>query len=268
MRTTGERALKILALTVLGLGVNACSSDSTSSSPTNDPVARASCQPGAELTGASYDISKSRFAFGSTPVAEHEATLTRWVGNDGVVAIFNNGFTLAALNGGAPEFSLPDWSSDPDALAQHVREYFVSMGVAPCQIGTPEIFGGSNGRIAGFVRVIDGIPVGESLANAKFDSQDQTTSENFYWPTIPADVVTTARAFRDRLADPAGLAAYKALLPAEAQGDGRVLIRHSDSSSTAPFASTAVYDVFVPNPDGKGGNQDFDADGHPVTGPW
>ena len=41
---------------------------------------------------------------------------------------------------------------------------------------------------------------------------NQTTGEGFYWPTIPADVVTAARSLRDRLTDPAALAAYKALL--------------------------------------------------------
>jgi hypothetical protein len=265
MRTAGERVSKVGTIGVLALCVSACS---TAAPAADDPsaAALASCQPGAELTGTSYDVSKSRFAFGSTPVVQPEATLTRWVGSDGALAIFNNGYAGAALNGGAPEFGLPDWSQDPDALGQHVREYFVAMGVASCQVGAPQINGGSTGRTGALVREIDGIPVAESLAFAQFDNQDQTTSEGFYWPTIPADVVTAARAFRDRLADPAALAAYRALLPAEAQGDGRVLIRHSDLSSTAPFASAAVYDVFVKYVPTGGTNLDFDADGHPITG--
>jgi hypothetical protein len=229
----------------------------------------ASCEPGAELTGASYDVAKSRFAFGSTPVVQPEVNLTRWVGADGALAIFSNGDEGAGLNGGAPESVLPSWSNDPAALGQHVREYFISMGVAPCQIAAPQVMGGTSGIGISLERSVDGIFVGESLAFADFDVDDQTTDEGFYWPTIGADVVSAARAFRDRLADPAGLAAYQALLPAEAQGPGRVLIRHTEGVSTmTPFLAAAVYDVFEPNPAGKGSNHDFDAEGHEVTQLW
>jgi hypothetical protein len=85
-------------------------------------------------------------------------------------------------------------------------DYFVAMGVIPCQIaGTGEsggIMGG--GPIGGggtFVdspvtvrlqRGISGVRVVESLAVAQFDSNDQTTYESFYWPEIPAGVVTEA----------------------------------------------------------------------------
>jgi hypothetical protein len=78
------------------------------------------------------------------------------------------------------------------------------------------------------VRGVDGILVSESNASARFNSADQTTQEGMYWPEIAASVVRDARAFRDRLADPARLAAYKALLPSDAQGDGQVVI-HSAS---------------------------------------
>jgi hypothetical protein len=231
-------------------------------------VSDLSCAPGAELTGASYDITKSRFTFGSEPSKQVEPTIVRWIGADGVVAIFSNGDEGASLNGGAPEFALPDWSNDPMALADHVRAYFGAMGVASCQVGaTPGITSGSGGTNAILERAIDGIPVGESHAWADFVVGDQTTGEGFYWPTIPADVVTAARTFRARLADPAALAAYKALLPPEAQGDGRVIIHHTDGSfDTSPFTAIATYDVFESGGVlGGGGNHYFDADGKEIT---
>jgi hypothetical protein len=204
----------------------------------------ASCAPGAELTGASYVLEKSRFSFGSKPSPQDESGFVRWVGADGALAIWADGSEIASLDGGAPEASLADWSEDPTALADHSRAYFEAMGVASCQSdSTPGITSGAGGTNVILERAIDGIPVSESYAYAHFVANDQTTSEGFYWPTIPADVVTAARALRDRLSDPASLTAYKALLPAEAQGDGQVIIHHTDASLSPPFIAVATYDV-------------------------
>src|SRR5262249_27630679 len=141
------------------------------------------------------------------------------------------------------------------------------MGVASCQIGDrPGITSGSGGTTALLARAVDGIPVGESHAYAHFVAGDQTTDEGFYWPAIPADVVAAARALRDRLADPAALAAYKALLPSEAQSDGQVVIHHTDGSlGTAAFTAVATYDVLERDPLGGGGDHHFDADGQEIT---
>ena len=118
------------------------------------------------------------------------------------------------------------------------------------------------------IRAVDGIIVGESMAYARFDSQDQSTSEGFYWPTIPADAVTSARAFHAKLADPNELAAYKAKLPADAQGDGIVNLHHTNSSSTSLFAA-ATYDVESPaGRFGRGSRLSFDSDGNSVSANW
>jgi hypothetical protein len=253
-----------LALLLAGCAGGALSPPSDSGTTVSD----LSCAPGAELTGASYDIKKSRFTFGSEPSEQMEPTITRWIGADGVVAIFSNGDEGGSLNGGAPEFSLPDWSEDPMALADHERAYFGAMGVPLCQIDDkPVITSGSGGTTAILERAIDGIPVGDSHAFAHFVVGDQTTGEGFYWPTISADVVTAARALRDRLADPTALAAFKLLLPPEARGDGDVIIHHTDGSfDTAPFTAVATYDVFESGGWlGGGGYHHFDANGKEIT---
>jgi hypothetical protein len=67
------------------------------------------CIAGSALTGASYDVTKSRFAFGSTPVAVDAGILTRWTGKDGVVAIFTDGSELASLNGGVVQPGVRYW---------------------------------------------------------------------------------------------------------------------------------------------------------------
>jgi len=219
--------------------------------------------------GAQYDVTKSHFAFGGPPVRGDENGLVRWVGPDGVVAIDVSGAELGLMNGGAAETNLPDWSNDPVALGAHVREYFLSFGVAGCQMPETQAFGGSGGSTIGIERLVDGIPVAESLAYARFNNNEQTTSEAFYWPTVPAAVVDAARALHARLADPTMAAAYKALLPAADQGEGEVLIHHTGSSSTAAFASAATYDV---QEDGgllgMGRVASFDAMGHDVTTTW
>jgi hypothetical protein len=260
----GWSGLASMTLACFGCGASTVSPDLTSTSG-----AVTGCEVGAPLKGATYDITKSRFAFGSTPVRDTSNGLNRWVGADGVVAIWPIGGELGSMNGGAPEASLPDWSNDPIALSAHVTAYFASFGVSACQVGSASVLGGSGGRSISLVRTVDGITVGESVAYARLDDQDQSTSEGFYWPTIPADVVTSARAFHAGLADPTQLAAYKAKLPANAQGDGVVNLHHTNSSSMSPFASGATYDVQTPPSQfGRGSSLSFDADGNPVSTLW
>jgi hypothetical protein len=202
------------------------------------------------------------------------------------------------MNADAPESNLPDWSSDRAASAAHVLAYFESMGMEACQVpgsgatyfasGTGTADGGftsftSNGSTTELERGYSGIRINESIAFARFESADQTTSESLYWPAIPADVVSAAIAFQTALATPAGLAAYKALLPPDAQGDGHVIIHHSSSGSQGPFAAEATYDVLstVPADAGQAGGDSgvliaidepqllsFDSNGNLVSIPW
>lgn len=282
----GRRGGAAVVVSVLGGLASApagCGGGNDPAGSATTAVSDVSCTSGQLLTGASYDIQKSRFAFGSTPVAVDAGPLVRWTGKDGVVAIWTDGSEMASMNGGAPESNLPDWSSDGNALAAHVKAYFVSMGVATCQIsgtdGTYSVGGGgsTNGgpmfmvasqATLGVLRSIDGVPVVESIAYARFDTDDQTTSEAFYWPTIPADVVTAARAFHEKLAAPGALAAYKAKLPADAQGDGQVVIHHRAAGSSLPFTAVATYDTVQITPQNDGGELSFDSDGNPVMDTW
>ncbi|HLK39501.1 MAG TPA: hypothetical protein VKU41_22250 [Polyangiaceae bacterium] len=261
-----------------------CSSGSDRAAASGSNLAPgASCEPGHPLAGASYDVNKSRFAFGSKPAPVDAGTLVRWTGSDGVVAILADGSEMGVMNAGAPESGLPDWSADPNALSAHVTDYFVSMGVAPCQLSGVDAtysggggggvdgsvtFTGANQTTSGLVRGIDGVTVAESLAYARFDSDDQTTNESFYWPTIPGDVVAAARAFHDQLAAPGALAAYKAKLPADAQGDGSVIIHHTTGGSSASFTAVATYDTVQITPLNDGSELHFDRNGQPVMDTW
>ncbi len=263
--------------------LSACSAKGGNSVTSSSGLNTGTCAAGSPLAGASYEMAKSRFAFGSTPSIDDAGTLVRWVGSDGVVGIFSDGSELASMNANAPEANLPDWSADSSKLAAHAVDYWASMGVATCQIagsgidgsagGGGSADGGSTFVIAGsstvtLSRAVHGIPVVESLAVARFDVDDQTTEEAFYWPEIPAEVVTAALAFQMQLSESGALAAYKAKLPPDAQGQGQVVIHHTNAGSSAPFQTVATYQVLQATPENDGGDLNFDQNGNPVTTLW
>lgn len=236
-------------------------------------ITTASCVGLGPLAGAVYDVSKSRFAFGSTPAREDSAGMTRFVGDHGVVAIFTCGAATGLMNADAPELARPDWSTDTNLLIIHTLDYFAALGVEGCQVARtdvhPEVATGQATQVSiALSRAVDGIPVAESSAYARFDVDDQTTSEGLYWPAIPAETVAAAKALRDQLADPGALAAYRAKLPAVAQGAGVVTIHHTSGSfgCDAPITAMATYDVGYGNADGGGGGTlSFDASGVSVA---
>src|SRR5271165_3284596 len=85
-------------------GTGAGSTGSTSSSGGSSGGGAGGCSTSQPLAGASYDVSKSRFAFGSKPMEQQAGGgLVRWVGSDGVVAIFPDGSEMASLDANAPE---------------------------------------------------------------------------------------------------------------------------------------------------------------------
>jgi hypothetical protein len=243
---------------VLMLGLVGCGAepDDSSAPPQHDTCAR-----GAGLSGAVYDLAKSKFAFGSKPVSTTEQGVTHWKGDQGALAIWADGSELAGLNAGSPETDVADWSNDPDALAAHVRSYFVAMGVAECQIENSQVLGATNGRTIALAREVDGIPIAESQAGAHFNAHDLSTIEDFYWPALPANVIADARSFHDRLADPDELAMYKASLPDNAQGEGQVIIHHASAGSGSTEAPTVSYDVLIDR-----STFSFRPDGQPIVG--
>lgn len=194
------------------------------------------------LAGASWSVTASRFAFGGTPAQQVDGKYTRWVGTDGQATDIGFGYVMASLNGGATAGDRPDWSADSDAMQAHVKAYMLGFGIPACQVGSLQVNAESGGggsvssggvvtaqphRIILLNRVVDGIPLIDSKAFAKMNDLDQSTDESFFWPTIPAATITAAKAFRDQLADAGNLAAYKAKLPANARGDGAIVIRHT-----------------------------------------
>ena len=210
------------------------------SNPSSEATSPCGDQPGTALLGVTYDITKSRFAFGGPPTKSEMNGFARWVGPRGALAIFPSGQVDATQNAG--EFQKPDWSNDAAALSAHVRTYFVSLGVADCQIGRVQVLGGNQGMTIALARFLDEIPVVNSKANARMNVDDQSTSETLHWPALPSATISAAKSFRDQLADPLALATYRTKLPPDAQGDGQVVIHHT-AVFTKPMRFDATWDV-------------------------
>ena len=235
------------------------------SSSATDP-----CGGGADLAGYVHTVAHSRFAFGGTPIESKEGSIERWTGPDGVFALEANGNATAILNGGAPEQSAAPFG-DADAHNAHVVSYFTGAGMPTCEVGAVQALGGSSSGGGSVVstsitRTIDGIAIDESIAYASFIATDQTTLEGVYWPVLPQAVVADARSWRDALSDAANLAAYRATLPSDAQGSGRVVLHHTPMYSTLAFQAVATFDV-DPAPPASDDTRSFDRSGHRVTLP-
>jgi hypothetical protein len=93
-------------------------------------------------------------------------------------------------------------------------------------------------------RTIQGIPVVESHAWARFDDNDDVVAEDVYWPELPAAALDQAQAIAGSLKDSIRMADYLSKLPAEvARAQGRVVIRHSSMAEHGAFAAYGCYDV-------------------------
>ncbi|MGA7119157.1 MAG: hypothetical protein WBY94_03620, partial [Polyangiaceae bacterium] len=88
---------------VLVAGLCACSANNSTLATSGSGLGAGTCASGSPLAGASYDVARSRFAFGSAPSVEDAGTFVRWMGSDGVVGISSDGSELGIMNAGAPE---------------------------------------------------------------------------------------------------------------------------------------------------------------------
>jgi hypothetical protein len=235
-------------------------------SSSKGPSANDSCLVDGALPGASYDITKSRMAFGSKPMMVRAGSTVQWIGADASLGIGPNGDEGGALAGGAPEANLPDLVPPSGVTtASYVAAYYETMGLPSCQVAP------SANEIPWEIgRSIQGISVAESIAQAVFDIDAQTTRETLYWPEIAADIVTAAVSFQTQLSDPSALAAFKMKLPSYAQGAGIVAIHHSEGADTTMFRVVVTYDVKLPP--GYDGDTlpatSFDSSGNAVTVPF
>jgi len=91
-------------------------------------------------------------------------------------------------------------------------------------------------------RAIDGIPVPDSFAFARFANDGSTVTEGVHWPAIPMATVAEAKSMLSSMKDATQASVMHARLP---QGNVQVVIRHSSFSSLSAPTYHASFDVMV-----------------------
>ena len=156
-------------------------------------------------------------------------------GADGIFSVNIDDHAARAISHpGSPALQAGPYGSSLQEHNDHVLAYFVGCGIPRNQIasvnGSPEVeTGGSPSNTtssslklvsdtSSLVRAVDGIPVVDSVAWARFNAKDHVVRETVYWPALPGQVLADAEALRKELSDPAALAAFEGHLPAGATG--------------------------------------------------
>ncbi|MGH8475181.1 MAG: hypothetical protein ACRER2_05325, partial [Methylococcales bacterium] len=173
----------------------------------------------------------------------------------------SNGAVIAIPNAHSTEQQKTVWYTlGADKHNQQVLDYFVAAGIPKDQIGgvyaTTSLYasGGADEsvvpapqpKIAGWQsvlgRVINGVPVVDSLAWARMNDQGKVISEWLYWPAIPSKAMDEARQLSAKISQEGERAAFLSRLPHDLP-PGKVVIRHSAASDLGPFEVFASYDV-------------------------
>jgi hypothetical protein len=251
-------------------------------------TAMAADQPASGQGGVKYahTLGVSRFAVGDGSRSETEGPFERVIGDKGVFFVDTvTGATLAVPNGLAlpkPPVDAPasgnyspqalnypqPMTTNPDEHSAAVKAYLVAAGVPAAEVSgthvTTTMAGGgpvrdgvqpAQSKLLWYTTHLDrslgGIPVESSYAFAAFDNGGRVITEGVYWPAIPANVVSSARAFAERLAAPRERTAFMAKVRKAAPGagdtPGSVKIVHTSGGYHGPFQAAAVYSTVVPS---------------------
>jgi len=213
----------------------------------------------------------SKFNIGVAARSALEGSFNKVIGAEGVLATNEvTGAVRGILNGGAAAERRPALSKSADVHNARVLKYFTECGLPVDQIGQAQVLtlmagdGPTSAQVDAIrptfvayttviTRQIDGIPVPDSFAAARFNADDQPTMEWVYWPAIPKQVVSDAKTMQAALADPAQRALILANLPAAAwTAQQEIAIRHSDFADESPFRAFGSLDVHIKR-DANGG---------------
>jgi len=240
------------------------------------------------VPGYVHSSTCSKFQVGSVPRSTVEGHLNKRVGAQGVLA--SNAVTGAVrgiLNGDAAADKRPPLTNSAAVHNARVLQYFTSCGLPQDQIGQAQVLtlmaadgpadAHADSRKPSFVayttvitRQIDGIPVPDSFAAARFNADDEPTMEWVYWPAIPKQAVAEAKAVQLALADPSRQPTLFAGVPAAATSRSEVTIRHSDFADESAYRAYGSLDVHVErsaNSGFRGGTRNIDINGQEVIHP-
>lgn len=245
---------------------------------------------GLPLTGYVHEFSRSKFRLGKIVGYVSEFGMSKTVGEEGVFAIDErNGSALGVPNGDAPALAKKPLTLSAEDHNNRVVAYFEDAGIPKEQVSgvhvTTSMRGvahqiddgvepGPNtekGELEGFQSVlersVEGIPVPDSFAWARFDEDDEVVWENVHWPPISSDVVRAAHAFQTALANPQAVDAFVSAAGLPVDTVPRVVIRHSTFAVEGPVTAMASVDAYVSVPLGKSRIDHFDLSGRTLALP-
>ncbi|MCC6903337.1 MAG: hypothetical protein IT377_30470 [Polyangiaceae bacterium] len=254
--------------------------------PPDELQARESRQPLAQadiVQGYLHALPASKFVPGPSPGQVSEFGFQKTVGAFGVFATRKNGWALGLPNADAPATRRPPLVTNGEDHDKRVLSYFLGAGLPSEQVQRVNAHAtvgraGATEDLQGLQtasptlewyssvvsRSIQGVPVAESFAVARFNADDEVVSESVFWPAIPASVVADAVALRAQLADSLTGAQFRAKLPPVLAGEqAMVVIHHSPAPHDGVLLSRASYDVFSPG--GMRRIRHFDSGGHELA---
>jgi hypothetical protein len=277
------------------LGLIACSEAPQPSAPAAQRTAAAaafSADPAAatyaappgpgDAAGFVHVLGHSRFHLAGQSSVQ-QGSVAKFIGTDGVFATNKvTGASRALRNADSPVLQRPPLTESADAHNARVLAYFKDAGLPQDQIRQARVLthmkssGPTSERrtapaFLGYTTVItrqiDGIPVPDSFAAARFNADDEVVEEWVYWPTIPAGAIAEAKA----IAAQAGTAALTSRLPARFRGaPATATIRHTDFADESGFRAFGSLDVRYGkelNGGFRGGTRNFDINGVEVVHP-
>jgi hypothetical protein len=144
-----------------------------------------------------------------------------YVGAAQVFAEWDNGYSATATHAQSPLRDVAPLRP-ADAHATLVRDYFASAGLGAERVARTSVTAGSGGSATVLHREVDGVPVPDSFAWARFSADGVVLAEQVWWPPLPSDLPTKIDDFRALLER-----GYRAKLPAPyAQAEGQLTVHH------------------------------------------
>jgi hypothetical protein len=231
--------------------------------------------------GYVHSRGRSRFNAGAVAASRSEGGFAKSIGENGVFAVDSvTGWALAVPNADAPSTQRPPLPGSADDHNRRTLEYFRAAGIPAAQIsgvhvnalmqGGADASGARTGDslkayYSVLERSIQGVPVVESRAWARFNADDDVVEESVYWPALPASVDADLAALKAA----AGTANFHSKLTAAVALDpksGHLAIHHSSPTDHRPFAVQVTYDV-DPMQHRKAKTRHFDLAGREVAIP-
>ncbi len=240
------------------------------------PSTPAPVSQGPMVRGYAHQKEASLFRLGSGVTYLSKQNLSRSIGSEGVFVVHElNGMSMAVPNASAHVLTLPSMFDNAEAHNQHTLTYFQNAGIPKDQISGVEtsyegVGGGSLNEVhetnapimtahySILRRSIDGIPVPDSFAFARFANDGSIVTEGVHWPAVPQKAVDEAKLMATAMKDPQQASAMRAKLPA---GQVQVSIRHTSFVESLKTSAYASYEVMVSDKTTAVHHRHFDLNG-------